>query len=143
MGGIFINNGTLTNSGTVDLQGGATDAVFGTTTVKQPKRYLDRRLQLGAPFTQTATGTLRLNHDARPVIGSVTTTSTATLAGCIGGTGPTLPGHTTLTGMTASLVTGTFSCTDFVTQQFNLIYSATMVQLVVPNTTPVARLTRT
>src|SRR5262249_16776725 len=84
-------------------------------------------------FTQTSTGTLRLDHDATPVIGSVTASGTATIDGCIGGSGPTVPGHTMLTALSARPRAGTFSCTDFVTQQFNPVYTASQVQLVAPN----------
>jgi hypothetical protein len=134
----FINNGTLNNTGVLDLQGGAIDTSFGAITLSNQNDVrigAGQVLQLDAPFTQTAAGTLHVDHDSTPVIGSVSSSSTATIAGCVGGTGPMLTPHTTLAAMTASGgVTGTFSCTDFVTQQFNASYTATQVNLTTPNT---------
>src|SRR5262249_30623156 len=78
----FINNGTLTNTGLLDLQGGATDSVFGAITLNNENAVsigAGQVLSLGGPFAQTATGTLRVDHDATPVIGSVSSSNTVTI----------------------------------------------------------------
>src|SRR5262249_41401254 len=114
-----------------DLRGGATDSAFGTLTVTNRNIVTIAAGQVlelqGGAFTQTATGMLLLDHDATPSIGHVTTSATATLAGCIGGTGPAIPPNTGLTATTAGTVTGTFSCTVFAGQQLDVGYAPGLV----------------